>query len=76
MRLSLYSPEPAVSEKARRHWDRNLELVVNVVQNEDFPLGEGIQRGFHSAAQTHTVFGRNEPALAHYHREMSAVLTR
>lgn len=76
MRLSLYSPEPAVTDKARRHWERNLELVLNVVQNEDFPLGEGIQRGFHSGAQTHTVFGKNEPALAHYHREMSAVLAR
>ena len=74
MRLSLYAPEPVTTDKARRHWDRNLEVVLNVVQNEDFPLGEGIQRGFHSAAQTHTVYGRNEPALAHYHREMTAVL--
>ncbi|MBM4227445.1 MAG: Rieske 2Fe-2S domain-containing protein [Gammaproteobacteria bacterium] len=74
MRLSLYSPTPALTEKARRHWDRNLEVVLNVVQNEDFPLGEGIQQGFHSAAQSHTVFGRNEPALAHYHREMTRAL--
>ena len=74
MRLSLYSPTPALTDKACRHWDRNLEIVLNVVQNEDFPLGEGIQHGFHSAAQSHTVFGRNEPALAHYHREMTRTL--
>lgn len=76
MRLSLYSPTPALTDKARRHWDRNLEIVLNVVQNEDFPLGEGIQQGFHSAAQSHTVFGRNEPALAHYHREVTRALAR
>ncbi len=73
-RVTLYSPEPALTEKARRHWDRNLELVLHVVENEDFPVGEGIQRGFVSAAQTHTVFGRNEPALAHYHREITLAL--
>jgi len=75
LRLTLYSPEPALSDKARRHWDRNLELVLHVVENEDFPVGEGIQQGFHSQAQTHTVFGRNEPALAHYHRELTAALS-
>lgn len=74
LRLTLYSPEPAQTDKARRHWDRNLELVLHVVENEDFPVGEGIQRGFHSQAQTHTVFGRNEPALAHYHREITAAI--
>ncbi len=75
-RVSLYTPTPADSEKARRHWDRNLELVLHVVENEDFPVGERIQQGFHCAAQTHTVFGRNEPALTHYHREITATLAR
>ena len=73
-RVTLYTPESAVTEKARRHWDRNLELVLHVVENEDFPVGEGIQKGFCSQAQTHTVFGRNEPALAHYHREITTAL--
>lgn len=73
-RLSLYSPVPALTEKARRHWDRNLELVSHVVENEDFPVGEGIQRGFHSGAQTEIVFGVNEPALGHYHAGISAAV--
>lgn len=72
--LSLYTPEPAVTESARRHWDANLDLVVYVVENEDFPLGEGVQHGFHAPAQQHIVFGRNEPALAHFHRTVSAAL--
>jgi phenylpropionate dioxygenase-like ring-hydroxylating dioxygenase large terminal subunit len=72
--LSLYTPEPAVTESARRHWDANLDLVVHVVENEDFPLGEGVQHGFHTPAQQHIVFGRNEPALAHFHRTVSAAL--
>ncbi len=74
LQVTLYSPEPALTEKAKRHWDRNLDLVLHVVENEDFPVGEGIQKGFYSQAQTHTVFGRNEPALAHYHRELRAAV--
>lgn len=72
--LSLYTPEPAITDSARRHWDNNLDLVVHVVENEDFPVGEGIQRGFHAGAQDHITFGRNEPALAHFHRTVTAAL--
>ncbi len=72
--LSLYTPEPALTESARRHWDKNLDLVVHVVENEDFPVGEGAQRGFHTAAQQHIVFGANEPALAYFHRTVTAML--
>ncbi|MEQ8662310.1 MAG: SRPBCC family protein, partial [Gammaproteobacteria bacterium] len=72
--LSLYVPEPALTERARRHWDNNLELVVHVVEAEDFPVGEGVQHGFHSSAQSHIVFGTNEPALSFFHRTLSAAL--
>jgi phenylpropionate dioxygenase-like ring-hydroxylating dioxygenase large terminal subunit len=71
VRLDLYTPEPAETEKARRYWDKNMELVVKVVEEEDFPVGESIQEGFHSAAQSHITFGINEPALSHYHRSIS-----
>ncbi len=74
VQLSLYTPEPAITDSARRHWDNNLDLVVHVVENEDFPVGEGVQRGFHSGAQDHIVFGCNEPALTHYHRSVTAAL--
>ena len=72
--LSLYTPEPAVTDRAKRHWDNNLNLVVHVVENEDFPVGEGAQKGFHTGAQEHIVFGQNEPALAYFHRTLSAAL--
>lgn len=72
LQLTLYTPSPATTDKARRHWDRNLELVLHVVENEDFPVGEGIQAGFESGAQSHIVFGRNEPALAHFHRAITS----
>jgi hypothetical protein len=44
------------------------------VEKEDFPLSEGIQRGFYAGAQAEIVFGRNEPALQHFHRSVKAAL--
>jgi phenylpropionate dioxygenase-like ring-hydroxylating dioxygenase large terminal subunit len=38
-----------------------------VVLEEDYLVGESTQRGALSGANTHLVFGRNEPALHHYH---------
>lgn len=71
LRLDLYTPEPAETEAARRYWKKNFDLVVKVVEEEDFPVGETIQQGFHSAAQDHILFGTNEPALTFYHRAIT-----
>jgi phenylpropionate dioxygenase-like ring-hydroxylating dioxygenase large terminal subunit len=74
MSISLYTPEPARTDSARRHWDRNMDLAIAVVEKEDFVVGAGIQRGFYSGAQDHIVFGRNEPGLQHYHRAIKRAL--
>ena len=68
MHVSLYTPEPAVSESAKRYWDKNMNLLMATVQEEDFPLAQNIQRDFSSGTQASIVFGRNEPALSHFHR--------
>lgn len=74
MDLALYVPRAPATEEERTHWDKNMQLVLDVVTGEDFPAGRSIQIGLTSGAQTHTVFGRNEPAMIHYHRSMRAAL--
>jgi phenylpropionate dioxygenase-like ring-hydroxylating dioxygenase large terminal subunit len=74
MYISLYTPEKAGTEKACRHWDRNMDLLLATVEKEDFPLSEGIQRGFYSGAQEAITFGRNEPSLQHFHKSVKAAL--
>jgi hypothetical protein len=74
MCVSLYTPETATTESARRHWDRNMELLLATVDKEDFPVSEGIQRGFYSGAQDVILFGRNEPSLQHFHKAIKAAL--
>ena len=72
--LSLYVPEAPATDKARQHWAANVQLVLDAVDTEDFRLGEGIQRGFASGAQDHVTYGRNEPALIHFHRSLERAL--
>ena len=74
IQLDFYVPEPADTDSARRHWDRNLDLVLRTVEDEDFPTGEGIQLGFRANAQTEVIYGRNEPALQHWQRTVTEAL--
>jgi phenylpropionate dioxygenase-like ring-hydroxylating dioxygenase large terminal subunit len=76
METSLYIPQPANTEDEKRHWDANLDLAIKVITTEDFPAGRTMQEGFSSQAQSHLVFGRNEPALIHYHQSIDRVLNQ
>jgi nitrite reductase/ring-hydroxylating ferredoxin subunit len=74
METSLYIPKPVESEDEKRHWDANLALAIKVITTEDFPASRTMQLGFGSGAQSHVVYGRNEPALAHYHKSIRRAL--
>jgi hypothetical protein len=74
MELGLYVPKAPVTDDERVHWDKNMQLVLDVVTGEDFPAGRTMQIGFTSGAQTHTVYGRNEPGMIHYHKAMRTAL--
>jgi phenylpropionate dioxygenase-like ring-hydroxylating dioxygenase large terminal subunit len=57
-------PEAPQSEKAERYWRKNYE-VVREVFNEDFEIGESIQKGLDSGANESFLFGKYECCL-HY----------
>ena len=72
--LDFYVPEPATTPSAHEHWRRNIDLTLRTVEEEDFPIGESIQRNLLAGAQNHVTYGRNEPALQHWQRSVSAAL--
>ena len=74
MYMDFYVPEAPSSEKAVRHWDKNVDLLMTTVETEDFRVGEGIQQNLASGAQRDFVYGRFEPALDHYHRNVRRAL--
>ncbi|WP_417515345.1 aromatic ring-hydroxylating oxygenase subunit alpha [Minwuia sp.] len=73
--ISVYTPEPVVSEKAKAYYEKNIDLAILTVDGEDFPLSEGIQHGHMSAMQDHVTYGRNEPALIHFCTTMNSAIS-
>jgi phenylpropionate dioxygenase-like ring-hydroxylating dioxygenase large terminal subunit len=67
-------PEPPGSDKARAHWDANMQILHSAVE-EDFALGVGIQAGLASGANESLTFGAFEHALTRFHAEVDAALT-
>ena len=53
---------------------RDLEFVNGTGQAEDIAMVSGIQRSLHSGANEAFIFGHFEPAIVHFHQQMSAWL--
>jgi len=67
----LLAPTAASRETERPLWDRNWKILMDTVQAEDWVAARDIQDGIAGGGQSHFVFGRNEPALQHFHREVA-----
>lgn len=71
---SIFAPEPPASDGAAGYWKKNLELLLQVVGTEDFPLMERIQENLDSGALPEVVYGRIEPPLVYFHQSVDALL--
>ncbi|HEU0037516.1 MAG TPA: SRPBCC family protein [Kofleriaceae bacterium] len=72
-RLESYTlvPEPPTTDKARAYWDANHAILYGAIE-EDFAMGESIQRGLASGANREIQLGAFEHALAHFHAQIAA----
>jgi phenylpropionate dioxygenase-like ring-hydroxylating dioxygenase large terminal subunit len=75
METGFYVPKRPTTEEEKLHWEKNFDLLVKVVSNEDFPTGRSMQIGFGSGAQTHIVYGQVEPGMIHYHQGLRRALS-
>ena len=50
------------------------EVFVSTIEQEDYLMGESTQRAVASGLMPTMTFGRNEPALHHYHRTFAEAL--
>lgn len=66
-------PAPAKSVRARAYWDANVRILFDAIE-EDFALGESIQRGLASGANASLNFGRFEHALTGFHQALAGAL--
>jgi len=74
METGFYVPKPPATDEEKLHWEKNFDLLVKVVSNEDFPIGRSIQMGVGSGAQTHVIYGQGEPGMIHYHQGLRRAL--
>jgi len=51
-----------------------MEIVNSTVEYEDYRMGESTQRSIECGLLEFLIFGRNEPALHHYHNTFTAAL--
>jgi phenylpropionate dioxygenase-like ring-hydroxylating dioxygenase large terminal subunit len=65
--------EPADDEE-RKSADHTRDWFHDVVLDEDYGAGFGVQRGLAAMADEDFVFGRNEPGVQHFHRAIKESL--
>jgi phenylpropionate dioxygenase-like ring-hydroxylating dioxygenase large terminal subunit len=70
--MTIYRPEQ--TDKPDAYWEKNRDIAIRTVMEEDFPLGERMQIGFESGVTEEVIYGRNEPSLVHFHSSIRAAL--
>ena len=55
-------------------WDKNWQILLTVLHEEDFPLLRNSQQGMSSADAGGMLLGRNEIANQVFHREIRTLL--
>ena len=70
----IYSPNVAEGEKVVNSLEASLEVFTSTIEQEDHFVGEATQRAGRNGVLTHLQFGRNEPALHHYHNTFKEAL--
>ncbi len=71
--ITLRTMVPLSENNRKDYWQTN-HGITSATLNEDFALGESIQRGFANAANEVLTFGRNESALAELKFQVEALL--
>ena len=74
--IDLYTPAEVTTDKARQVYDHNIDYLLKVTEGEDFLVSEEAHQAFCSSAIDEIIFGRNEPALHHFHRHIKQALER
>jgi phenylpropionate dioxygenase-like ring-hydroxylating dioxygenase large terminal subunit len=72
--MRFYTPGEIGSDKERGFWERNVDFTVSIVVKEDFAQQEVIQANLRSGMLPEVHYGRNEPALIHFHQSLAAAL--
>ncbi|MEQ8344431.1 MAG: SRPBCC family protein [Sneathiellaceae bacterium] len=71
---SLYAPQPWTTDKAFARWKKNLDILLDVTESEDFPTMEAIHRNLASGLVPEVIYGQMEPGLINLHGAIERML--
>jgi phenylpropionate dioxygenase-like ring-hydroxylating dioxygenase large terminal subunit len=72
VQLRFLVPETPQTDKQARYWDRNWDLLLMTVREEDWVVAKTISDGIANSVVKTLVYGRNEAANQHFHRGLAA----
>ncbi len=70
-RQSVLAAREPVTEEEKKATEAFSQIVLQAVRDEDYVIGAGIQAGLRSGGNTEFTFGRNEPAVQHFHKTLA-----
>jgi len=72
--VKFYVPHAIGSDDERAFWEANVRFTTRVVFEEDLGQQQDIHRSLRSGLMPEVIYGRNEPALIHHHKEVERAL--
>lgn len=72
--VRFYTPQPLQADRETEFWKGMVDFTMGVVTNEDFAQQEAIFKNLRTGQLPELYFGRNEPALIHYHESLARAL--
>jgi phenylpropionate dioxygenase-like ring-hydroxylating dioxygenase large terminal subunit len=74
MQMRILIREPAETDEQKARWERNWNILMAVLRDEDLVVNEGLQKAVSNTDIGPLFFGRNEIANQHFHRWMASAL--
>ena len=75
-RQSILSAREPVTDEQKKATEDFAQIVLSAVRDEDYAIGAGVQAGLQSDGNRSFTFGRNEPAVQHFHRMVAQFMER
>ena len=75
-RQSVLSARVPVTAEEKQATERFSAMVLQAVRDEDYAIGLRVQAGLKSGGNRSFLYGRNEPAVQHYHRAVAGFMAQ
>lgn len=73
-RQSILAAHKPVTPEQKEATERFSQMVLQAVRDEDYAIGAFVQSGLKSGGNKCFIYGRNEPAVQHYHRAVASFM--